>query len=49
MSDISLEIHEKNKLCEYKVANPNMTANQLIEFCVNDSGGDPAKLRSAER
>jgi hypothetical protein len=37
MSDNLLKINEKNKLCEYKAANPKMTADQLIEFCVNES------------
>jgi hypothetical protein len=45
MSDNSLKIHEKNKLCEYKAANPKMTANQLIEFCVTEFKKRPSKAQ----
>jgi hypothetical protein len=35
----------KNKLCEYKAANLKITANQLIEFCVNEFKKKPSKAQ----
>jgi hypothetical protein len=37
-----LKIDEKNKLCEYKAANPKLLAKHLIEFCSKEFNKTPS-------